>query len=104
MKVYLFLNESLKFKRTTDIIRKTTKPNFKQSFDFDIAQNKLPDVGILLQVRMHAIYKTVLGYVHIGPAAEGTGREHWSEVLSFSDYNSESIFDICHRKPNTICL
>eukprot|EP00794_Sanderia_malayensis_P010033 gene10033-11058_t len=105
VKVIVYLNDVAIKKRTTEIVKKTCQPIFKKSFDVDVSQNELHEVGILLQVRLHgAMYKSVLGYVHIGPAAEGQGEEHWNEVLSFMDFNSPNVFDIMSKKPSTLCL
>ena len=101
----MFLDEVRQLKQTTGVVKRSTTPTFNHSFHLDVAQENLGRIGILLEVRLHGtVYNTVLGYVHVGPAAEGTGAEHWEEVLSFSDFNAECEFDISDKKPRKMCL
>ena len=91
------------FKEYTAVKKKTSEPTYNESFDFDIAQDKLSQTAVLLEVRHHgAMHRTILGYVHIGNEADGLGHDQWDEVLDFAEYNREHSHDIQRKKPTKI--
>ena len=92
------------YRQVSDVIKRTTNPQFNKTFDFDVPLERLVETGILIEVRNHStVQRNTLGFVHIGTTAKRPACDYWKEVLAFSDFNSECVLDITANKPTQIC-
>jgi len=78
-------------KQCTTIQRRQKEPTFNETFHFDMSKDRISECDLLFEIRHHGpVHRTVIGYVHVGRSAVGTGANHWRQLLDFSHFEKVS--------------
>uniref|UniRef100_UPI00358F9EC2 synaptotagmin-11 n=1 Tax=Myxine glutinosa TaxID=7769 RepID=UPI00358F9EC2 len=82
VKLKLYIGRRRVAKKKTHVKRGTLSPVYNESFAFDLTPDNLPDASLELHIiNFDRMTKSEgIGRLLLGPAAPGSGGEHWREV------------------------
>uniref|UniRef100_A0A8C4N535 Synaptotagmin XIb n=1 Tax=Eptatretus burgeri TaxID=7764 RepID=A0A8C4N535_EPTBU len=83
VKLKLYIGRRRVAKKKTHVKRGTLSPVYNESFAFDLTPDTLPDASLELHIiNFDRTTKSEgIGRLLLGPAAPGSGGEHWREVI-----------------------
>jgi hypothetical protein len=77
--------------RKTKVFHKNTQPEYSEVFEFDIADDKLPQITVNFKVKQHGKMRdSSIGMIKLGYTADReTEYRHWEQVLHHPYLNIE---------------
>jgi len=102
VKTSLYFHNKRIAKQTSSIQRKQKHPTFNETFYFDLSKERVHACDLLFEVRHHGpVHRSVIGYIHVGASAEGSGASQWKQLLDFTHFEKVS-HRIVPTKPVTL--
>ncbi|CAH0560344.1 unnamed protein product [Brassicogethes aeneus] len=104
VKIYLLCQSKKIKKKKTSVKFRTLDPMFREAFVFDVPQNNIEDVYLVLKIMDYdrISHDETMGYVVIGSAFMGSGRDHWLIMLDNPRTPSAQWYSLMENLPSYI--